>query len=324
MLKFLYEDEAFYSSLIDPHYLERRQPNIRWNMRTLLISWMKDVLADFLFKNNTLHMAVHFVDRFLSATSEVLRARLQLIGLTALIIATKMEEVYLPRIKDFAMTAENYYTCEEIVDMERTMLKVQKFQTSPPTMTIWANWFTVQWDLYIETSVNATNHYLVRRSNKKVHFRQTNNESYYRYRTQIQLLDTAIMDIQTLQYNFRDLVAAFMYIILGRDYEQFSSEQIVNSFPQQSTYLQETTMAFNNQYADFISTHFGCELDQLLPYIQYASTYFALELSFDIPAAQSSDQDQILQGHFENFISYQTINPASLDYVIRERNRHLV
>jgi len=69
-------------------------------------------------------MAVHFVDRFLSATSEVLRARLQLIGLTALIIATKMEEVYLPRIKDFAMTAENYYTCEEIVDMERTMLKV--------------------------------------------------------------------------------------------------------------------------------------------------------------------------------------------------------
>lgn len=237
MLKFLYEDEAYYSALIDPHYLERRQPNIRWNMRTLLVSWMKDVMADYLFKNNTLHMAVHFVDRFLSATSEVKRERLQLIGLTALILATKMEEVYVPRVKDFALTAENYYTCEQIVEMERTMLNKLQWQTSPPTLIIWANWFTVQWDLYIETSISAINHYLVRKSGKQVKFRETNNDSYYRYRTLVQLLDTSLMDIQTLQYNFRDLVAAFMYIILGRDYEQFSSDQIVNSFPAQSTYL---------------------------------------------------------------------------------------
>jgi len=66
-------------------------------------------------------MAVHFVDRFLSNTSEVRRETLQLIGLTGLILATKMEEIYVPGIRDFALTAENYYTCEQIVDMERCM-----------------------------------------------------------------------------------------------------------------------------------------------------------------------------------------------------------
>lgn len=35
MLRFLIDSEFFYSSLIDPHFLERRQPNIRWNFRTL-------------------------------------------------------------------------------------------------------------------------------------------------------------------------------------------------------------------------------------------------------------------------------------------------
>lgn len=174
-----------------------------------------------------------------------------------------MEEIYVPGIRDFALTAENYYTCEQIVDLERCMIKVLNWHTTPPTLAIWANWYTVQWDLYIETSAYAINHYLVRKSGRQLFFRKTNNESYERFRTMVQLLDTALMDIQTLQYNFRDLVAAFMYIILGRDYEQFSNDQVVTNFPSQSLYLLETTMAFNNLFADFLTSCFGCELDQL-------------------------------------------------------------
>jgi len=80
------------------------------------------------------------------------------------------------------------------------------------------------------------NHYLVKRAGRQLFFRKTNNESYERFRTVSQLLDTALMDVQTLQYNFRDLVAAFMYIILGIDYDQFTNEQVVSNFPAQSTY----------------------------------------------------------------------------------------
>ena len=60
-------------------------------MRTLLVSWIADVSSDFSFKTGTFHMAVNFVDRFQSLTKDIKREQLQLIGLTALAIATKME-----------------------------------------------------------------------------------------------------------------------------------------------------------------------------------------------------------------------------------------
>lgn len=115
-----------------------------------------------------------------------------------------------------------------------------------------------------------------------------------------------------------------MYIILGNGYEQFNSEQIIENFPNSSTYLLETTYAFNDLFSDFMKTHFGCELEHLLPYIQYASTYFALELSFELPSAVNAEDNATLEGHFENFLAYQTINPKTLEYVIKKRNRYLV
>ena len=70
-----------------------------------------------------------------------------------------MEEVQVPTVNDFAFMAENYYTQDQIVEMERCMIKVLGWHTSPPTLAIWSNWYTVQWDLYIETADYAVNHY---------------------------------------------------------------------------------------------------------------------------------------------------------------------
>ena len=115
------------------------------------------------------------------------------------------------------------------------------------------------------------------------------------------------MDIQTLQYSSRDLVAAFMYIILGSGYEQFDIEQIVENFPSSSTYLLDPTYAFNNLFSDFMKTLFGCELEPLLPYIQYASTYFALELSFELPRAVNADYNRTVRVNYFCFKFFRAI-----------------
>ena len=101
----------------------------------------------------------------------------------------------------------------------------------------------------------------------------------------MQLIDCALLDVQTLQYKLRPLIASFMYIILGKDFEQFTLPQIIETFPASSLYLLDQTFAFNNLFSDFLQKNFGLELEDLLPCIQYASTYFNLEICKDLPLA---------------------------------------
>jgi cyclin B len=52
---------------------------------------------------------------------------LQLVGVSALLITTKYEEIYPPNLKDFVYITDNAYTKEEILEMECDILCVLDF-----------------------------------------------------------------------------------------------------------------------------------------------------------------------------------------------------
>lgn len=95
----------------------------------------------------------------------------------------------------------------------------------------------------------------------------------------MQFLDCALLEVQTLQYKLRPLVASFMYIILGKDYGQFDLQTITEIFPTSSLYLLDKNFAYNDLFGKFLDKHFGFQLEDLLPCIQYASTFFSLPLT---------------------------------------------
>lgn len=99
----------------------------------------------------------------------------------------------------------------------------------------------------------------------------------------MQLLDITLLDVQTLQYKPRIIVASLMYIILGNGFRQFELEQIVETFPNSSLYLLDQNFAFNDFFAQFLVYHFGINLEDLLPTIQYTSSYFAVQFSYESP-----------------------------------------
>lgn len=67
---------------------------------------------------------------------------------------------------------------------------------------------------------------------------------------------------------------------------------------------------------------FGYDLQNLLPTIQFASTFFGLKINIDYPIAAKIDPENILKGHFEDFLAFQTHNNfVSLKYVLNERDR---
>ena len=47
---------------------------------------------------------------------------MQLVGVAALLIATKYEEIYPPTVKDFIYLTDNTYTKSQILKMEESIL----------------------------------------------------------------------------------------------------------------------------------------------------------------------------------------------------------
>jgi G2/mitotic-specific cyclin 2 len=114
----------------NPEYM-KHQVHLQWRMRGILVDWLIEVHAKFRLLPETLFLGVNLVDRFLTARTVTVE-RLQLIGITALLIASKYEEVMAPSIEAFIYIADGGYTEEEILKAERYLLKVVNFDLSYP------------------------------------------------------------------------------------------------------------------------------------------------------------------------------------------------
>ena len=109
-----------------------KQGNITHNMRSILIDWLVDVQMEYQLQTETLHLAVNYIDRFLSLMA-VQREKLQLVGATCMFLAAKYEEIYPPDVGEFVYITDDTYTPAQVLRMEHLVLKVLKFELSVPT-----------------------------------------------------------------------------------------------------------------------------------------------------------------------------------------------
>lgn len=107
----------------DPLAFENRQTYINPNMRAELVDWMMDISSDFIFKRETLYMAISHVDRFTSRYDNICKTSFQLVGLAALFVASKAEEITAPKVTKFLEATSNAYDETELYEMEKCMLK---------------------------------------------------------------------------------------------------------------------------------------------------------------------------------------------------------
>lgn len=66
--------------------------------------------------HETLFLTVNLIDRFL-AKQTVVRKKLQLVGLVAMLLACKYEEVSVPVVGDLILISDKAYTRKEVLDM---------------------------------------------------------------------------------------------------------------------------------------------------------------------------------------------------------------
>lgn len=75
---------------------------------------------------------MNLIDRYMSK-HQIAKREVQLVGVAALLIVAKYEEIYPPLLKDFVFITDNHYTAEEILDMEKKILFSLDFDLSLTT-----------------------------------------------------------------------------------------------------------------------------------------------------------------------------------------------
>ncbi|RXG48483.1 hypothetical protein VDGE_20567 [Verticillium dahliae] len=117
-------------SVPNPNYMEH-QDDLEWKTRGILVDWLIEVHTRFTLLPETLFLAINIIDRFLSE-KVVQLDRLQLVGVTAMFIAAKYEEVMSPHVGNFRKIADDGFTEGEILSAEQFLLSTLNYDLSYP------------------------------------------------------------------------------------------------------------------------------------------------------------------------------------------------
>eukprot|EP00808_Paulinella_micropora_P001333 g11701.t1 len=142
------------------HYLSF-QNHVDANMRAILFDWMMEVSQEFGLGRECMYLAANYVDRYLcksnggmplgtyqktswvddhasiNAQHPITRSDLQLLGVSCLFLASKLEEIYPPNAGDFSVTTDGGFTANQIAAMERRVLYVLNWNLHTQTPFSW-------------------------------------------------------------------------------------------------------------------------------------------------------------------------------------------
>ncbi|XP_062126886.1 G1/S-specific cyclin-E isoform X2 [Drosophila sulfurigaster albostrigata] len=129
------------SSMLDHH------PGLQPRMRAILLDWLIEVCEVYKLHRETFYLAVDYLDRYLNGERQVQKTHLQLIGITCLFVAAKVEEIYPPKICEFAYVTDGACTERDILQHEKILLQALGWDICPLTVTGWLG-------VYMQLNVN--------------------------------------------------------------------------------------------------------------------------------------------------------------------------
>lgn len=125
---FGYMGKCEMETMANPNYMAF-QNEIQWHMRATLVDWLLQVHMRYHMLPETLFIAINIIDRFLSVRVVSL-AKLQLVGVIAMFIAAKYEEIVAPSVDEFVAMTEGGHSKDEIFKGERIILSTLDFKIS--------------------------------------------------------------------------------------------------------------------------------------------------------------------------------------------------
>ena len=178
------EKEHQFKNTTSPNALDQH-PELTPKMRTVLFDWLIEVSEQFKLYRESFYLAADYVDRYLAATNNFPKINLQLLGITCLFLAAKVEGSLRDlTVKECADVTAKTYTASEIIKQELLVLHTLKWELLPLTPCSWAN-------LYL----------------KILNY----NFDVISYAKLMAVLDMCMLDINSLKYSYSVLAAAALH-----------------------------------------------------------------------------------------------------------------
>ncbi|XP_008321105.1 G1/S-specific cyclin-E2 [Cynoglossus semilaevis] len=176
----------------DKSYLQSH-PKLQPSMRAILLDWLLEVSEVYSLHRQTAYLAQDYFDRFMLTQQDVNKDYLQLIGITALFIASKIEEIYPPKIFEFAYVTDGACDMWDIQRTELHILKALDWNLCPETPISWLKLYA---QVEAEQENSGEENFLVP---------QFSQEKYIQI---AQLLDLCMMDVNYLDFSYSVLAAS--------------------------------------------------------------------------------------------------------------------
>jgi hypothetical protein len=110
-----------------------KQHDINAKMRRILVDWLTEVLDKWNLSWKVLFYAVKYTDQFLSV-KQIVRQKLQLVGLTALWMGSKIEHrLNHPEVRDASNIADKTYQKDDFIKMEKFIGSTLGWKLMPVT-----------------------------------------------------------------------------------------------------------------------------------------------------------------------------------------------
>ena len=107
------------------------QQEITPKMRAILIDWLISLHYHFRLEDSSLFATINIIDRYLSIKS-IQRNKFQLLGVSALFIGVKYDEIYCPSARQLNDMTDSSYSPKEIVEMEKEILSTLNYNLTIP------------------------------------------------------------------------------------------------------------------------------------------------------------------------------------------------
>ncbi|KAM3858588.1 G1/S-specific cyclin-E2-like [Diretmus argenteus] len=170
----------------------QNHPGLQPRMRSILLDWLLEVSEVYTLHRQTFYLAQDYFDRFMVTQDDIAKDRLQLIGIACLFIASKMEEIYPPKIAELAYVTDGTCLENEILQMELIILKALNWNLCPETAVSWLK-------LYIQmATMNDHSDLLEPQFPQDLYIQVT------------QLLDLCVLNINSLDFPYRVLAASVL------------------------------------------------------------------------------------------------------------------
>ena len=326
-------DLTFYKNLIENNSKIRKisyknilknQKKLKWEDRAHTMVWMMQICEEFAFKRDTFHYACNYFDHYLTFGDEKIKNKkiLQLIGITCISISGKIEEVQIPKLKEYANSIDDCFEIKDIILMEQKICLSLKWKLINVNINTWLNWYTCQWDLYID-SVDDIKSKLLNFINEEeiIYYKKSNDNSYYNYRKICQLVDIITLDYFSYNFESRVLLSVCLFIVICINYKLDYNFKKKN-FRQKTAFSKYIFSVYNQFINQSFDYNFNDENFQKALYYCYQFKDF--NFTFELPLLYQIHQELLENGNYEDFISYQTTNENLEDYLkelIIKRNK---